>query len=162
GFQCSFIPSASTLTCAPVSGPPRSRAKAGIGLFCSGVTVRPSVMTRSNSAAGTIARKIGSLRGGAGPRLPSAPWQPAQRFAYRGAKSVTWSAGTGRSAGVGRPGRSQPAVRRDRETTRQGDKETGRQGDKETGVVGPSSAACLTVDPVFLTAPLLVSTHYLY
>src|SRR5260370_15308395 len=75
-------------------------------------------MTCSNSSSGTMARNIGSLSGGAGPSWPSAPWQPAQWVAYRAPKSVTWSAGTGRSAGLGRPGRSQPLARSSDKVTR--------------------------------------------
>ena len=55
-----------------------ARAKAGIALLCAAVTARPSEMTCRNSASGTMARKTGSFSGGAGPSLPSAPWQPAQ------------------------------------------------------------------------------------
>src|SRR5712691_353764 len=153
--QRALIPFATASTCAAFSGPPLSREKAGIGLFCAGVTGRPSVITRSNSSLGTMARNIGSLSGGAGPSLPSAPWQPAQCVAYRTPKSVTWSAGTGRSAGLGRPGRSQPARRKDKERR---DKETRRQGDIGAGAMGNASARVSSrVGPVLLTALLLVS-----
>ena len=78
GPQRFLIPSASTWTWASVSGPPLARAKAGIGLLWAALTARPSEMTCRSSASGTMARKTGSFSGGAGPSLPSAPWQPAQ------------------------------------------------------------------------------------
>jgi len=52
--------------------------------------------------------KRASLSGGAGPSVPLAPWHPAQFCPYKALKFKTSFAGTGRSSGLGRPGKSQP------------------------------------------------------
>src|SRR5262249_29036770 len=70
-------------------------------------------------------------------------------------KSLTWSAGTGRSASLGLPGRSQPARKRDKETKRQGDKET------RNWLVRPTTFVPPTFAWVHLIARLLVSPHCL-
>src|SRR5262249_10826467 len=105
----SSLNSAQALICGSVSGRLLPSPKAGIKLFCVDVTVRPSVITRANSASATMARKSGAWGGGAGPGFPAPPWQPAHRVAYGGPKPLIGSAGRGRSAGSGWPGRSQPA-----------------------------------------------------
>ena len=82
-----------------------------MGLFCPELTARPSEMTRNSSASGTIARKSGSFSGGAGPACHRPRGSRRSAFRTRAPKSVTLSAGTGRSASAGLPGKSQPAVR---------------------------------------------------
>ena len=73
GAQRGLIPSANTRTCSSVSDPPFAEANAGIN-----VPRRPSAITRLSSASGNKLKSNLSLSGGAGPSLPSTPWQPAQ------------------------------------------------------------------------------------
>ena len=81
-FQCDLMPSASTFTCASVSGPPFACENAGIG-----VPARPSSNHAQQFLIGNDRHEERVVERRRGPSLPSAPWQPAQLAANSWSKS---------------------------------------------------------------------------